>query len=208
MRKQSFIILLLSLALISCKSNEPNCVGMENGYTYVDLGLSVNWATINVGSINMNYGGEMFSWAEVDTIVNNEYKYGTIDGSGMLVSLTKYNTIYDLGPIDNRLVLDQEDDAASYYWGGRWRTPTQEEWEELQTECVWIPKEINNRSGYAVIGKNGNAIYLYMSRYWTSSLAKRLPSYAYSFLVTEQQKSIEVYERQRALHIRPVFSAN
>ena len=42
---------------------------------------------------------------------------------------TKYDTI------DNKIVLDAEDDAATVNWGNGWRMPTMEEYKELWDKC-------------------------------------------------------------------------
>jgi hypothetical protein len=41
-------------------------MGTENGYTYVDLGLSVKWATCNVGAATPEEYGDYFAWGEVE----------------------------------------------------------------------------------------------------------------------------------------------
>ena len=40
---------------------------MENGHEWVDLGLSVKWATCNVGAIQPEEFGDYFAWGEVET---------------------------------------------------------------------------------------------------------------------------------------------
>ena len=63
--------------------------GKENGYTYVDLGLSVKWATCNVGAIKPEVYGYYFAWGEVEpkTTYNwSTYKYC----KGTNKTITKY----------------------------------------------------------------------------------------------------------------------
>ena len=60
--------------LTSCvdKEGEPNnqeyfdidysTVGNENGYEYVDLGLSVKWATCNLGATSPDKIGKFYAW--------------------------------------------------------------------------------------------------------------------------------------------------
>ena len=65
--------------------------GIENGYGYVDLGLSVKWATMNVGATKPEECGNYYAWGEVevkDTYSWYFYKYC----EGTYNSLTKYNT--------------------------------------------------------------------------------------------------------------------
>jgi hypothetical protein len=53
-------IILLSSALTSCRSLRH--MGYENGHQYVDLGLSVNWATMNVGAVAPQDSGDTGQW--------------------------------------------------------------------------------------------------------------------------------------------------
>ena len=92
---------------------------------YVDLGLSVMWATTNVGAEQPEAYGDYFAWGEVapkDEYAWSTYKWSNSDGS----ILTKYNFNQSQGVVDNKYVLDPEDDAARMNWGGDWRMPTLE----------------------------------------------------------------------------------
>ena len=51
-------------------------------------------------------------------------------------------------------------DAASCFWKGKWRMPTQKEMEELCSKCTWTRIEYNGVVVYKVKGPNGNAIFL------------------------------------------------
>lgn len=97
----------------------------------VDLGLSVLWATYNVGANKPEEYGEYFAWGE--TQPKSDYSWSTYKWcNGNYYNLTKYS-----GSPDDKLALDPEDDAASANWGGSWRMPTDAEWEELMSNCTW-----------------------------------------------------------------------
>ena len=86
--------------------------GMENGYAYVDLGLSVKWATCNVGATKPEEYGDYFAWGEVEPKEKYDwstYKYYAGTESG----LTKYCTNSNFGIVDNKTILDSADDAAT-----------------------------------------------------------------------------------------------
>jgi uncharacterized protein (TIGR02145 family) len=59
--------------------------------------------------------------------------------------VTKYNTHEGNGPVDNKLILDPEDDAAQVVLGDGWRMPTKEEWQELLDNCT---AEFISNAGY------------------------------------------------------------
>ena len=147
MKKIIFLLACITLALMtSCdnKDNEP-VLNEENGHEYVDLGLSVKWATCNVGATKPEEFGSYFAWGE--TSPKSTY--------------TKENYTYTEKPD----ILPLSADAANASWGGAWRLPTQEELDELLLKCTWTWCWNYNGNeglfGYIVTSKiNGNAIFL------------------------------------------------
>ena len=106
---------------------------------YVDLGLSVKWAPYNVGATSETDYGDYFAWGEVTpktTYSWSNYKWC----NGTETTLTKYNTDSSRGTVDNKTVLDLEDDAAYVNMGSQWRMPTQAEFQELldNTTVEWV----------------------------------------------------------------------
>lgn len=65
-------IVLLSLAVTTLLSY--GCKKNETEYQWVDLGLSVKWAKVNVGSATISEYGYYFAWGEVST--KNRYSTG------------------------------------------------------------------------------------------------------------------------------------
>ena len=134
--------------------------GLENGKDFVDLGLSVKWATCNVGATTPEGYGDYFAWGETSpkTTYNwSTYKYC----NGSSFSITKYCTDSKCGIVDNKTTLELIDDAVHVNWGGNWRIPTKEEFDELITECDWTWTSYNGVNGYRVTSKkNGNSIFL------------------------------------------------
>ena len=133
---------------------------MVNGHECVDLGLSVKWATCNVGAEKPEDFGDYFAWGETEpkTVYSWEtYKYGTAHDQ-----LTKYCSRSRCGKdgfTDRKIVLDPEDDAATANWGGNWRIPTKTELEELSNNCILDWTIQNGVNGYKVKGPNGNSIF-------------------------------------------------
>lgn len=169
----------------SGSSDNTETSGMENGHEWVDLGLSVKWATCNVGAIQPEEFGDYFAWGEVETKAIyywSTYKYGS-----NWDAMTKYSTDSYYGIVDNKTVLDPEDDAATANWGGNWRMPTKAEQDELKNNCEWEWITLNGVGGYKVIGPNGNSIFLPAAgRMVTSSfVSERYGHYWSSSLDTE-----------------------
>jgi hypothetical protein len=140
-----------------------------NGHKYVDLGLSVKWATCNVGSDSPEDYGDYFAWGE--TKPKSVYDWSTYKWcKGSKTTMTKYCTDRDYGTVDNKTQLDLSDDAAHVNWGGSWRMPTYKEFNELREKCSWTWTTENGVKGYKVVSKtNGNSIFLPAAGYRFSS---------------------------------------
>lgn len=133
--------------------------GFINGHEYVDLGLSVKWATCNVGASKPEEYGDYFAWGE--TSPKSSYGWSTYKYGSSAKSLTKYNSYSSRGLVDNMSQLEKSDDAAHANWGGSWRMPTKAELEELRDKCDWTWTAIGDLCGYKVTSKkNGNSIFL------------------------------------------------
>ena len=125
----------------------------ENGHEYVDLGLSVKWATCNVGATTPEEYGDYFAWGETTT--KETYDYDNCPTYGLSTS-----ELQSQGYIDNEGNLTAQYDAATANWGGNWRMPTYAELSELNTQCTWEWINENDFKGYKVTGPNGNSIFL------------------------------------------------
>ena len=132
----------------------------ENGHEYVDLGLSVKWATCNVGATTPEEYGDYFAWGEVEP--KEVYDWTTYKWcNGSSNTLTKYNNKSSYGTVDNKTTLELSDDAATTSWGGSWRMPTDTELTELREQCTWTWTTENGVNGYKVTSKgNSNSIFL------------------------------------------------
>ena len=140
-------------------------------HEYVDLGLPSGtlWATTNVGASRPEDSGDYFAWGETEP--KDNYNWSTYKWcNGSEYSLTKYNNINYNGPVDNRMELDLEDDAAYMNWGTSWRMPTLEQMQELCDKCSWQWTQINGVKGRLVTGPNGNTIFLPAAGGYSSSV--------------------------------------
>lgn len=151
----------------------------------VDLGLSVLWATCNLGATQYTHEGNKYAWGETVSKEN-----GTKDNYWFYDAESK--TYKDIGENISGTIYD----AARQEWGGDWRMPTKEEMEELVNECTWSRVQIGGKTYFRVTGPNKNNITLpapsynvygsgsdqrtkYSGAYWSSSIDDDLNSYSY-----------------------------
>ena len=190
-----------------------------NGHAYVDLGLSVKWATMNVGATSPEEYGDYFAWGETEP--KDYYHWSTYKWcNGSYNNLTKYCIDSDFGTVDNKTVLDLEDDAANVNWGGSWRMPTVEEQQELLNNCTWTWTTQNGVNGYLVTSKkNGNSFFLpavgfrYYSElysvgsngYWSSSLGTDYSGNAYDLGFVSDDVDWDDNFRSYGQSVRPVL---
>ena len=176
----SMLVVLFALMFTSCSGDENDDrlinngggsldpAQKHNGHAYVDLGLSVKWATCNVGATTPEEYGDYFAWGETehkDYYDWYNYKYC----NGAYNTITKYCISSYNGKVDNKTTLELTDDVAHVNWGGKWRMPTRAEYDELKStsNCTWTWTSQNEVNGYKVTSKkNGNSIFLPAAGYF------------------------------------------
>lgn len=206
----SFRLLNLSRPQYSSKnklSNERKGIDLE----YVDLGLSVKWATCNLGAKQPEEYGDYFKWG--DDIPKNS-------PSSSKKSHLSYNSKYNAS--DRNKILDPEDDTATILLGCPWRMPTIEEFQELKEKCVWKEDYLNGVKGCRVTGPNGNSIFLPFAGsydvgfpfnkgcgvYWSSTaFVENNFTFNNSWYLSlkKERPTINYYDRSSACSIRPVM---
>ena len=205
------------LVVFESKSNINDSTNTINGHEYVDLGLSVKWATCNIGANSPEEFGEDFAWGEVemkDSYTEENYKLSTIS-SGLLGF--KSRKIMKLDAIAGH----ESYDAARTKWGANWRLPTQREVEELKSKCKWIWTVLGKHQGYRIIGPNKKSIFLPAKRwldsvnsvyriydvYWTAT-PSRLVEDACALWFNPNMNEIRWFPRSQGCSIRPVVDLN
>ena len=192
------IMTLVCMIMVSCKPD--GATGKHEGHEYVDLGLSVKWATCNIGANTPEEFGQYFAWGETTTKAEYTDENSTTYGKTM-----------------NDISGNAQYDAATANWGGSWRMPTSDELNELRTKCTWAWTTQNGVNGYKVTGPSGANIFLpaagnrYGSSlyyagsdgyYWSSA---PLDDRAYGLNVGSSYHRMYYYRRCYGLSVRSVL---
>ena len=190
--------------------------------TAVDLGLpsGLKWAKFNIGANAPEEHGGYFAWGE--TTEKNVYSWGwylcqqSECGTWADPFIKNYQSAgtYILGPAY---------DAAHIQWGGRWRMPTQDDFNELKENCSCEKTTVNGVSGYRYTGWNGNSIFLpdgqikngpnltsdlFKCAYWTSFCMYYSISTAQQASAFAPNGNLSKIDRAYGLAIRPVNDAS
>ena len=161
-------------------NNDSFGVKAPNGVIAVDLGLpsGTKWANMNIGAEKSEDYGLFFAWGETvgytsvgEGTPNSWGNYTMTDHcfdwafykwcSGSHNTLTKYCKNSSYGTVDNKTMLDIEDDAAHVNWGGQWMMPTYDEICELLANTINERATVNGVYGSKLTSKkNSNSIFL------------------------------------------------
>lgn len=141
----------------------------------VDLGLSVKWASYNLGASAPEEPGGLYGWGDptgTHTEQAQDEKYGNYYGGrkeDKEACLLLYNSLV-YNDSENQItpndISGTEFDVVRAKWGGNWRMPRRREFLELcSNKCIWERLFIKGTLGYKVTGPNGNSIFLPITFY-------------------------------------------
>ena len=184
------------------------------------------WATMNVGATEANPNGLYFAWGETTgheandakTAFKESYSFSWANcpfATSNDPKFTKYvpSSMSDTywsgeGPVDNKTVLDLEDDAAFWNWGGAWRIPTKGEFETFAAYNSYDSGNFEHKgvtfptAGYGSGAKLNNAGS--RGSYWSSSLCTDKPCNAYYFYFKRAEWGMNNGDRYYGYSVRPL----
>lgn len=145
-----------NVEVIGCEPVEFDLAPTSRQPIAIDLGLpsGLKWADRNVGAKSPEDPGLFFSWGNVEGV-----EIGKVcDFSEEAYAKTKgYKLKGD---------IDAKHDAARVNMGEEWRTPSDDEFQELYDNCTWEWTSENGYYGIRFTLKiNGNSIFLPASGY-------------------------------------------
>lgn len=117
-----------------------------DGIEAIDLGLSVKWASCNIGATSPEDIGDYYAWGETSTkrsyTDSNWQNEGVFSGADIIDIIgTKY-------------------DVAHTKWGNGWRMPLKSEFQEMVDRCTYVVTTKNGAKVAKITGPNGNFIYM------------------------------------------------
>ena len=218
---------LLAMTGCSLDSLLSSIIGDAAGVEYVDLGLSVKWATCNLRTSSPQEIGEWYMWAgtepqEFDGEKTAPY-YSEEEQKFYMYSDYIYNQI--TLQTDGLMRLQVNDDPAHYKLKGNWRMPTGEEWQELLDNCTWTPSAdgsgvtvTSNVEGYTDKSIFLPYYYYYDDQrgdtrvffwYWSTDLYEPDPTKAVALRATNVQGDnfvVSSASRNSVCMVRPVLT--
>ena len=210
----SLFLSVFSYPLILQAQVQKPMSGTINGHEWVDLGLSVKWATCNVGASSPSDYGGYYAWGETQPKSSYEWSncFDCLDSTG-----DSWDT-YKVGG-QTQITPSSGHDTARENWGGTWRMPTDAENNELCNKCQWTWTSRDGHNGYIVTGSNGNSIFLPAAGgrdgtdssgvggfgvYWSSALSSSYSSNAcYLYFSSSYHDTYSNY-RRIGRSVRPV----
>jgi uncharacterized protein (TIGR02145 family) len=174
----------------------------------IDLGLSVKWASCNVGASSPEEYGGYYAWGETEEKSDYEestYKY--------------YNSSTDSYIDIGSSISGTQYDVAHVKWGGNWRMPTDEEFKELCDKCTKSWTKYNGVKGWRFVGPSGKSIFLpaagcrwgtdvggqgYNGRYWSGTICSDVSIYAWYLDFSDGLVDPSNNYRDYGFSVRPV----
>ena len=169
-------------------------------YEYVDLGLSVKWATMNVGAKTEEDYGHYYMWGSITPNTPDECNWANtpFNNGATSYDTTYFNSVKDT-VIPNK-VLAKEYDVAVQIMGGDWRMPTKDECQELykNTTQSWVT--INGVNGRKFTSKTDTSKYIFIpsAGYYYNGSVSEVGAYGYIWSSTISSP----YSKARFLRFR------
>ena len=152
---------------VTVTEDEQDAQGCPDGHHphMIDLGLpsGTKWACCNVGASMPTDEGGHYAWGETgekSEYTWDNYKWYTWDWGMFDYIINKYNTNPAYGTVDNKTVLDAQDDVAQVLWGGSWHMPGYGEMQELMNYCSSSLQTIDGKNVMMFEGNNGARILI------------------------------------------------
>ncbi len=180
----------------------------ESDVELVDLGLSVKWASQNLGAANESAYGDYYAWGETETKIAYTWKnYQHANGSA--------KTARNIGANISQTYYD-----AAFQSNEGLVMPTAAQWKELIEKCTWKEATVGGIKGYRVTGPSGKSIFLPLSGcsydgkqvsagtsafYWTSdNYSSDVSKAQAAYLKSGAKTAVNVIQRRTGAAIRPV----
>lgn len=178
----------------------------EQNVEFVDLGLSVEWATVNVGAAKPEEAGGLYGYGD-----NTLFNTSTVASD--YVATDAENSEYD---------LPAENDLASMFILGAF-TPTKTQMQELLDNTTHEYTTVNGVAGYRFTATNGNSIFMPVTgtrngttvsdegtigAYWTATLDEVDTEHATALTLSDGNAQVSSAYRYEGLAIRAVRTPN
>ena len=172
----------------------------EQEVEFVDLGLSVEWATVNVGATKPEEVGGLYGYGDK----------------------TLFNVSTQAADYIDTNIQSTENDLAAMYIPGAY-TPSETQMQELVDNTTIEPATVDDVAGYRFTAANGNSIFLpltgtrtgsevndaeSLAAYWTASVDAVDAGHASALTISGGKAAVTGANRYEGLAIRAVRTPN
>src|SRR5574344_1450744 len=167
-RNIPLLLLIIAVSTVSScsksdstsSSGDDTDDGASTKCVAVDLGLSVKWASCNVGATSPESYGGYYAWGETE-------EKSVYTDSTFLYYDSRADSCINIGTN----ICGTKYDVAHVRCGGSWRMPTYAEFQELCNKCTKSWTTYNGVRGTKFVGPNGNSIFLPAAGYrWSTDV--------------------------------------
>lgn len=133
-------------------NSQENNSQIDGGHEAVDLGLSVKWASCNIGASSPEDIGDYYAWAETST------KRSYTDRTWLSADVSNEGDM--LATVGTDEIIGTKHDVAHVKWGNGWRMPLKSEYQEMVDKCTSVITTRNGAKVAKITGPNGNSIFM------------------------------------------------
>ena len=172
----------------------------------MDLGLSVKWASHNMGANNPeNIGTSLQQCYAFNNFNKNNVKFDLLSEWPE----EEYFSFIPDGVDDDNWLGNSNYDVATRTLGSGYCIPTEQEWKELEDECNWKSGVYNSVKGFYVSDRIDGTKVIFLP-YVKKSSKYDMTVYlsAYDYLISNIRKELKLAERYLSDMSNPHFTSD
>ena len=191
-------------------SMDESELGSNKYHEYVEIN-GLKWATMNIGAASVSDAGHYFAWGYAEGCVRN-----TADDEWVLASDNTIEKYFSTADFPNRDASSFQD-AATSNWGGSWRMPTKDEFEDLINKASSSTVQYGSQYGFSLYyqfetiflpaagyGESNNLMDQDNSCYYWSSSHSSYPSQGWGLYINQNNPQMQDFDSRFGFLVRAI----